>query len=75
MPKSTKHFRASPPRAPARQGSWLVLIGGDGETPADEIEAYFAEIWPEVELEATDDEATALPAGSLPRPSAAQRAH
>ena len=34
-------------------GKWLVLIGDGGESSADDIEAFFADIWPEVEPEAT----------------------
>lgn len=51
MPKPIKTLRGSEPVAPDRQ--WLVLIGDSGETSADDIEAFFAEIWPDVEPEAT----------------------
>jgi hypothetical protein len=33
---------------PGAQGQWLVLIGDSGETSADDIEAFFADIWPDV---------------------------
>ena len=51
MPKPIKT-----PRAAVRdvQGQWLVLIGDSGETSADDIEAFFADTWPDVvEPEAT----------------------
>jgi len=75
MPRSTKQFCASPPAAPAKKGRWLVLIGGNGETSADEIEDFFAEMWPDVELKSTGDEAPGSSAGIPSRPAAAKRAH
>lgn len=31
-----------------RPADWLVLIGGPGETSAEDIEAFFADMWPDV---------------------------
>lgn len=36
-------------RAGLQHGQWMVLIGESGETCASELEAYFAEVWPEVD--------------------------
>jgi hypothetical protein len=47
MPKPIKTLRAPEPVAPVEMGQWLVLIGDVGETSAD-IEAFFAEVWPDV---------------------------
>ena len=58
MPYPTQLLRPPEPVAPAEKGRWLVLIGDEGETDADEIEAFFAEMWPEVAAEAeTETEA------------------
>ena len=51
MPKPSNTPRD--PVIPDVRGQWLVLIGDSGETSADDIEAFFADIWPDVELEAT----------------------
>jgi hypothetical protein len=53
MPKPIKPLRAAEPVTPDARGQWLVLIGDSGETSADDIEAFFADIWPDVEPEAT----------------------
>jgi hypothetical protein len=53
MPKPTKSLRAADPVTPDARGQWLVLIGDSGETSANDIEAFFADIWPDVEPEAT----------------------
>lgn len=53
MPKPIEILRASEPVNPDVKGQWLVLIGGSGETSADDIEAFFADIWPDVDAEAT----------------------
>jgi hypothetical protein len=34
------------PVIPDAQEQWLVLIGDSGEASADDIEAFFADIWP-----------------------------
>ena len=52
MPKPIKTPRAAAPVIPDAQGQWLVLIGDSGETSADDIEAFFADVWPDVEPEA-----------------------
>ena len=44
--------RAADPVVPDARGQWLVLIGDSGETSADDIESFFADIWPDVEPEA-----------------------
>jgi hypothetical protein len=46
MTKPAKTPPAADVTTPATRGQWLVLIG---ETCADDIEAFFADIWPEVE--------------------------
>jgi hypothetical protein len=48
VPKPIKTPRAADPVIPDAQGPWLVLIGDSGETSADDIEAFFADIWPDV---------------------------
>ena len=53
MPKPIKTLRDSEPVTPDAREQWLVLIGDSGETSADDIEAFFADIWPDVEAEAT----------------------
>ena len=53
MPKPVKTLRASDPVTSDARGQWLVLIGDGGETSAEDIEAFFADIWPDVEPEAT----------------------
>jgi hypothetical protein len=53
MPKPADTLRPPEPTIPDAGGRWLVLIGDSGETSADEIEAFFAEIWPDVEPEPT----------------------
>lgn len=54
MPRPIKTPRAADTVIPDAQGQWLVLIGDSGETSAEEIEAFFADIWPDVvEPEAT----------------------
>jgi hypothetical protein len=54
MPRPIKTPRAANPVVPDAQGQWLVLIGDSGETSAEDIEAFFADIWPDVvEPEAT----------------------
>ncbi len=56
MPKPInpiKNLRASEPLIHETKGQWLVLIGDSGETSADDIEAFFSEMWPDVEPEAT----------------------
>jgi hypothetical protein len=45
MPKPIKTLRASKSVTPDAKGQWLVLIGDSGETSADDIEAFFADIW------------------------------
>jgi hypothetical protein len=47
-PKPVKTPRGAGPVIPGAQGQWLVLIGDSGETSADDIEAFFADIWPDV---------------------------
>jgi hypothetical protein len=66
MPKPIKNLRASEPVTPDAKGQWLVLIGDSGETSADDIEAFFADIWPDVEPEATIHAITASPGSSPP---------
>ena len=54
MPKPVKTLRAADPVNSDARGQWLVLIGDSGETSAEDIEALFADIWPDVvEPEAT----------------------
>ena len=53
MTKPIKSLRASETVTPIEMGQWLVLIGDSGETSADDIESFFASIWPDVEPEAT----------------------
>ena len=53
MPKPIKTLRDSEPVTPDARGQWLVLIGDSVETSADDIEAFFADIWPDVEPEVT----------------------
>jgi hypothetical protein len=50
--KLIKSLRASETVTPNEMGQWLVLIGDSGETSADDIEAFFADVWPDVEPEA-----------------------
>ena len=52
MSKPIKSLRASETLTPKEMGQWLVLIGDSGETSADDIDAFFADIWPDVEPEA-----------------------
>ena len=53
MIKPVKIPRASAPVTPEAKGQWLVLIGDRGETSAADIEAFFPDVWPDVEREAT----------------------
>lgn len=48
MPKTLKALHAPVPATPDARGQWLVLIGDPGETSTDEIEAFFADMWPDV---------------------------
>lgn len=43
-----------------RPAEWLVLIGGPGETSAEDIEAFFADMWPDVD-DATSANISAAP--------------
>jgi len=73
MPKPIKTRRASEPVTPDANGQWLVLIGDSGETSADDIEAFFADIWPDVEPAATIHAIPASPAAAQPRRACASR--
>ena len=53
MPKPIKTLRAADPVTSDSRGQWLVLIGDSGETSADDIEAFFADLCPDIEPEAT----------------------
>jgi hypothetical protein len=53
MPNPIKTPCAADPVTSDARGQWLVLIGDSDETSADDIEAFFADIWPDVEPEAT----------------------
>jgi hypothetical protein len=53
MPNPIKSPCAADPVTTDVRGKWLVLIGDSRETSADDIEAFFADIWPDVEPEAT----------------------
>lgn len=53
MPKPLDLLRAPETSTTETRGPWLVLIGDSGETSAEDIEAFFAEIWPELGPEAT----------------------
>jgi hypothetical protein len=53
MPKPIKTLRAADPVPSDALGQWLVLIGDSGETSAEDIEAFFADIWPDIEPEST----------------------
>jgi hypothetical protein len=75
MPKPIKNLPASTPVSPDAKGQWLVLIGGSGETSADDIEAFFADIWPDVEPEAIIDEITISPGSSPPSSGPHRCAH
>ena len=66
MSKPIKSLRASEAVAPNEMGQWFVLIGDSGEISADDIEAYFAAIWPDVEPEATLQYAALSPRSSPP---------
>lgn len=53
MPKSIDILHAPETQTADTKGKWLVLIGDSGETSAEDIEAFFAEIWPDLGPEAT----------------------
>ena len=53
MRKPNKPLLSSEPMTSTAAGQWLVLIDDTSETSADDIEAFFADIWPDVESEAT----------------------
>jgi hypothetical protein len=66
MAKPTKNLRAPRPVTPDANGQLLVLIGNTGEASADDIEAFFADIWPGVDPEATAHEMAAFPGSRSP---------
>jgi hypothetical protein len=53
MPKPIKTLRAADPVTSDAGRQWLVLLGDSVETSADDIEAFFADIWPDIEPEST----------------------
>jgi hypothetical protein len=75
MAKPIKNLRAAQSVTPDPKGQWLVLIGDSGETSADDIESFFADIWPDVEPEATIDAIAASPGSSPPSAGPDRCAH